>query len=122
MAVKRLKSGAISVYTANTVDASSLKEQSEVWVNALGSRTTIFKPTYGGLAYAVRMDKKSVDPGRQPASIGRDQTENVVLHLGATATYVSRDTENGAEKIASSLVVEYIMEEEKESDERQFNF
>ena len=59
MAVKQLKSGDISVYTANIVDADSLKEQLEVWVKALGSKTRILNPTYGVLAYAVRTDKKN---------------------------------------------------------------
>ena len=122
MAVKELKSGDTLIYTANTVDANSLKKQSEVWKKASGSRNTILIPTYWVLAYAVRTNKKSEDPGRQAASIGRDQTENVALLLEGKITCVGRFIMNGAKKIASSLVVEYIMEEEKESDERQFNF
>ena len=64
VAAKQLKSGDILVYTVNIVDANSLKEKSEVWVKALGSRARVLKPTYGVLVHGVRTDKKNVDPAR----------------------------------------------------------
>lgn len=107
VAAKQLKSGDISVYTANTADANSLKEKSEVWVKALGSRARVLKPTYGVLVHGVRTDKKNVDPARQAESIEKIQAENVALHPGAKITYVGWLTRNGAKKTASSLVVEF---------------
>ena len=48
-----------------------------------------------------------MDTGRQAASIGRAQTENVALLQEGKITCVGRFIMNGAKKTASPLVVEF---------------
>jgi len=112
VAAKQLKSEDISICTANTEDASLLKEYSEIWVKALGSRARVLKPTYGVLVHGVRTDKENIDPSKQAEAIEKIKTENASLHPGMGLTYVGWLTKNGAKKTATSLAVELATKEQ----------
>jgi hypothetical protein len=62
VAAKQLKSGDISIHAANAVEANQLKDNSEAWVQILGTRARVLKPIYGVLVYGVRTEKENIDP------------------------------------------------------------
>ena len=112
MAARQLKSGDISIYIANFAVANMLKEHSELWVKALGSRVRVPNPTYGVLLHGVRTDKGNVDSSKQAEAIEKIKLENATLHPGIRITYVGWLTKNGAKKTASSLVVELAVKDQ----------
>jgi hypothetical protein len=44
VAAKQLKSGDISIHAANAAEANQLKDNSEAWVQILGTRARVLKP------------------------------------------------------------------------------
>jgi hypothetical protein len=62
VAAKQLKSGDISIHATNAAEANQLKDNSKAWVQILGTRARVLKPTYGVLVHGVRTEKENIDP------------------------------------------------------------
>jgi hypothetical protein len=91
VAAKQLKSGDISIHATNAAKANQLKDNSEAWVQILGTRARVLKPTYGVLVHGVRTEKENIDPSNQAEATEKIRTENATLNPGANDHLPSLD-------------------------------
>jgi hypothetical protein len=68
----KLKSGDSSIHATNAAEANQLKDNSEAWVQILGTRVRVLKPTYIVLVHGVPTEKENIDPSNQAEATEED--------------------------------------------------
>lgn len=106
-AASQLRSGDVSIHTANHADAWTLLNVSNVWIPFLDNNGTAFKRTYGVLVHSVETLKSIIDPSCATECVEKIRSENSHLHAGITVVYVGWLSNKAKIRSESSLIVEF---------------
>lgn len=100
-----LKSGDIQAHTAFVSQAKLLLAHAEEWVKFVGNNAKAVVPTYGVIIHSI--PTVSFDHTRQRAMATQLKTLNAGVLQNAKITYMGWLTREGADKVISSIVVEF---------------
>lgn len=106
-AASQLRSGDISIHTANHADAWTLLNVSNVWISILDSKATAIKRTYGVLVHSVETLKSIIDPSCAAECVRKIRSDNSRHLPGITVVYVGWLNNKAKIKSESSLIVEF---------------
>ncbi|KAH7111337.1 hypothetical protein B0J11DRAFT_498685 [Dendryphion nanum] len=106
----QLKSGDLSIRTANNSETEALRQFADDWAHRIGSGATVRNPTYGVLAHGIRTNTLDMDKFEENRS--QMLQDNRPFIPQAEIKYIGWLTRSAPNKSASTIIIEFARPED----------